>query len=113
MGMYGEADKAIKAGKRYVPEYGGGEGAADQSFKKECDINHLMAKYLKTGTLTHQQLAEPQYHYCEAQTFKDAMDTVAEATSLFESLPSEERAKYNHDVATYLDYLETDRKSVV
>lgn len=106
MGMYGKADKAIKAGKRYLPEHGGGEGQADQSFKKECDINHLMSKYLKTGTLAHQTLAEPQYRYCQSTTFKEAMDTVAEATTAFESLDSDERQKHNFDVASYLDWLE-------
>ena len=39
----------------------GGESRTKQSFQKECDINAIMAKYQKTGAITHFNKHQQQY----------------------------------------------------
>lgn len=36
-------------------------GGADQSSKKQCDINNIMAHYAKTGMLPNMTTAQPQF----------------------------------------------------
>ena len=50
-----------------------GETRTKQSFKKECDINVIMAKYQKTGAITHFSNHQQQYGIADGQTFQDAM----------------------------------------
>ena len=56
----------------------------DQSFGKECDINHIVKKFIKTGQITH--LARRQGFYgdqSQIPDFQTAMDTVTKAQQTF------------------------------
>lgn len=77
-----------------------------QSFKDECDINVIMARYQKTGLLEHvrqgvpQYLDQPGFDYFEAQSF------IAGANSLFQSLPADVRAQFENHPGIFLRWME-------
>ncbi|QCQ85105.1 internal scaffolding protein [Blackfly microvirus SF02] len=80
-----------------------------QEYKQECDINHIMAQYEHTGLLPHINEAAPQYMDCTGQDFRQHMDYIAGAFSLFEELPSRIRDKFGNDPAEFLDFCSHDK----
>lgn len=86
-----------------IPE---GENMTKQSFKDECDINLIMARYQETGFLPDNlNPAQPQYIDATGFDFDLAMNLVAEATSSFNLLPVEVRNEFNHDPGAFLDFV--------
>lgn len=75
-----------------------------QSFKDAADVNKVINRYQKTGMLTDLMAFEGQYGEMDAMSYKDAMDTVAAANSLFEQVPSEIRSKFHNDPGEFIDY---------
>lgn len=75
---------------------------AQQQFKAECDINNIMARYLKTGILP-QSTAEPVYLDTTAYDFLEAQNLVARARGEFSLLSAEERDSYGNSVELWLD----------
>lgn len=80
---------------------------AQQQYAKQCDVNEIMRKYEKDGTITHiaknpgryQQLGEPT-------DLLDAQMRVIRAEEAFMSLPASLRAKCDHQPANFLRMLE-------
>lgn len=85
-----------------------GDSRTKQSFAKECDINHIMAKYQKTGAITHFAKHSPQYGIADGQTFQDAMNLVCEAQEMFNELPSSIRSRFGNDPAAFLDFVQDE-----
>lgn len=81
-------------------------GRTKQSFKAECDINNIMAKYQKTGVLDFARKNEPRYGDCIGAEYNAAMLVVAGARSMFEALPSSTRAFFDNDPALFLDFVD-------
>lgn len=83
-----------------------GELLTKQSMKDECDINNIVAKYEKTGVLTHLNATQATYaDVSELGGYRDALDKVRAAEEVFMALPSELRAKFDNDPAKYLDFM--------
>lgn len=89
----------------------GGESRTKQSFKKECDINVIMAKYQKTGAITHFNKHQQNYGMADGQTFQDAMNLVCEAQEMFNDLPSSIRSRFGNDPAAFLDFVQNDENA--
>lgn len=89
----------------------GGESRTKQSFKKECDINAIMAKYQKTGAITHFNKHQQNYGMADGQTFQDAMNLVCEAQEMFNDLPSSIRSRFGNDPAAFLDFVQNDENA--
>jgi len=82
------------------------QGRTKQSFKDECDINVIMARYQATGQLPDNlNPSSPQYIDATGFDFDLAMNLVAEASSSFEELPSAIRARFNNDPCAFLDFV--------
>lgn len=94
----------------YVPPEGvkfpAGEGRTKQSFKDECDINNIVEKYQRTGAVSHANNYEAQYGDVNVADFQTAMNTVAQANTMFEDLPSSLREEFG-DTAGMLNFFET------
>lgn len=87
----------------------GGPSMADQSAKDECDINVIMARYLKTGILPEQINENAQrYLDCTENDFQAAMQVVAGAASLFEQLPAKVRDRFGNDPSELLSFVADD-----
>lgn len=82
----------------------GGPGAK-QSFKDECDINRIMAKYQRSGVITWLNSAEAQYGDMTGFDFLEAMNVVAKGNEAFAALPSSIRKRFSNDPAEFLQFM--------
>lgn len=83
-----------------------GSSETKQSFKRECDMNHILAQYRKTGMIAHKQQFQGDYQDISGvPTYHDAMQRIITAQEAFESLPAEVRKEFNNDPATFIDFV--------
>lgn len=82
-----------------------GPSLARQDMKEESDINNIMARYKKTGLVDHVMRHEGQYGEFAAIDYHEAMNAVIEAQDMFQTVPSEIRAKFNNDPGAFLAYV--------
>lgn len=81
-----------------------GPGRTKQSMKDECDINNIVARYKKTGMLSHVAKHEGRYaDVSEITDFRDAIDRVRSASEFFMGLPAKVRSHFDNDPAAFLD----------
>lgn len=80
-----------------------------QEFADECDINNIMKQYEATGQLFHINEDAPQYLDCSGDDFRDCMDYVAGAFSMFEELPSKIRSQFDNDPAAFLEFCSQEK----
>lgn len=76
-----------------------------QSFKRECDINHIMSRFQKTGVIEFAKRFEPRYGDATGVDFRAAMQLIAEAKTMFQELPSSTRARFRNDPANFLEFV--------
>lgn len=77
----------------------------EQAHKAECDINRIMAKYQKTGLLTHGARYAPEYGDYQPIDFQQAMETIRAGEEMFSTLPSSARKRFNNDPATFMAFI--------
>lgn len=78
-----------------------------QSFKDECNINNIIAKYRATGVITHTTASVPAYRDCiSLPEFQDASAIVALATEQFIGLPAKVRARFANDPENMIAFLD-------
>ncbi|WNK13539.1 MAG: internal scaffolding protein [Microvirus sp.] len=82
-----------------------GPGRTKQEFKDDCDINTLMAKYLRTGQMDHVNQMLPQFHDVSDIDFQAAQNLIADAATLFEGIPSAIRNRFDNDPGKLLDWV--------
>lgn len=83
-----------------------GTGRTKQSFKDECDINQILARFKRTRTLDFVNEMAPRYGDCTGAEFRAAMDTVANAKSMFHAMPAHLRARFKNDPAQFLEFVQ-------
>ncbi len=88
------------------------KGMTKQSFAKECDINNIMARYQKTGAVSHFSSHQGEYGFASGLTFTEAMMTVTKAQQLFAGLPSKVRNRCGNDPAYFLDFVQDEANAV-
>lgn len=76
----------------------------DQSFREECDINTIMARYQSTGELPQINASHPQYLDVTEMDFTDHMNAINEARNLFDALPSKIRDRFANNPAEFLEF---------
>lgn len=87
-----------------------GESKTQQQFKAECDVNNIMAKYKKTGMLTH--LSKYQGQFGDFSGYEDYQTSLAkldQAQRSFNDLPSEIRSKFFNDPGKLIEYLSDEK----
>lgn len=87
------------------------KGLTKQSFKDECDINKILARFQKTGALSHYMASGPQYGEITQATLSDAMNIVATANTMFEELPSSIRDRFKNDPGEFLDFVQDPKNA--
>ena len=80
----------------------------EQSHKAACDINNIMARYVKTGTLDHVRKYEPVYADVSPGEYHDAMNVIADTKTMFEELPSQLRRQFQNDPEEFLRFCATE-----
>ena len=84
----------------------GTESLTKQSFKDECNINKIMAKFQKTGAINHYAKHGPQYGDTLHVELLDALLIVRESQEMFDDLPSSVRKRFGNDPAEFLEFME-------
>lgn len=82
------------------------EGMTKQSFKAECDINNILARYQKTGILEYVQEKQPQYADVTGLDYQNALNIVIEAEQLFNEIPANIRKKFGNDPTEFLGWIQ-------
>jgi len=67
-----------------------------------------MAKYQKTGAITHLANNQSEYGFATSIDFTQSMNIVAKAQSMFNDLPSSIRLKFKNDPASFLDFVQDE-----
>lgn len=75
-----------------------------QANKKECDINNIIAKFNKTGQLTHVRSSEGQYADFDTLDYHTAMNVITDAQGMFNDLPSNVRADFSNDPGQFVEF---------
>lgn len=76
-----------------------------QSFRDECDVNHIMRPYEKIGAFP-EQTSLPQYFDLTSlpSNFQEMQDIVINAQEQFMALPAQIRKKFYNDPAQFVDF---------
>ncbi|AZL83008.1 internal scaffolding protein [Apis mellifera associated microvirus 22] len=76
-------------------------------FKDQCDINQIIAKYKKTGEITHLSQKKGAYiDVSEIQDYQSALNVVLKAEEAFLTLPADLRKKFDNDPTKLISFLE-------
>jgi len=98
-----------KVGLHFNPEDPKSISRTKQEFRKEADINNIMAKYLKTGTIEHINRRKPIYaDITNLGDFQENMNMIAEAKAEFASLPAKVRDRFQNDPHRLIQFLEDE-----
>lgn len=81
----------------------GSESFVEQHHLEDVDINKIMAKYTRTGLLTHQREYNGQYgDFSQTVDYQTALNTVMLANEMFLELPATVRRKFDNDPGAFL-----------
>lgn len=86
-----------------------GETMTEQHHKESCDMQHILKKFRNTGVLDH--VAQHQGSYMnlpDAPTFHEAQNMIAEAKSVFESVPAHIRQDFDNDASKFVDFMQNN-----
>lgn len=76
-----------------------------QHFTAECDVNNILAKFVRTGILD--TIGPGTYEdVSDSLDYLTALQTIQRANEVFEALPSKIRAEFQNDPAQYLAFVE-------
>ncbi len=81
------------------------DGRTKQSFKDETDINKILARAQKTGTISHLAKYEGQYADFSDFDFFESQIKLAQGREIFDALPSEIRNEFRNSQADFFAYV--------
>jgi len=84
----------------------GGPSVTQQHFKEVCDINNVVARYLKQGGIPIPS-AEPRYLDLSTapQDYQSALNTVVAVRGHFDALPAKVRERFNGNPEDFLKFV--------
>ena len=88
-----------------LPEKDYSDGKTVQSFKDETDINKLLARAQRAGTLSHLEEFEGVYGDFSDFDFFTAQTTIARGYEIFDKLPSEVRKEFHNSPQAFYEYV--------
>ncbi len=97
------SDYYAQTGKYFFPKYER-PGRTKQAFKKSCDINAILKKAQKTGTVSHLAKHGGEYGDFTGFDFLEAQTRLAKAAEIFDELPSEMRKEFDNQPAKFFEF---------
>ncbi len=82
-----------------------GKGRTKQSFKNQTDINKILKRAQKTGTLSHLAKYQGAYGDFASFDFMEAQNQIARGNTIFAELPSEIRNEFDQSPAKFLHFV--------
>ncbi len=95
--------KHDKDGRLIQPTYK--DGRTKQSFKDETDINKILSRAQKAGTMSHLEKYEGTYGDFSDFDFLDATIQLTKGREVFDALPSELRMEFGQSPAAFFAYV--------
>lgn len=77
-----------------------------QSFAEESQINLIMAKYEKTGLITHVKNHAGYANMPDGLEYQEALQLTIDAQLAFDELPAKVRREFDNDPFTFLAFVE-------
>lgn len=92
-------------GERFYPDFG--PGRTKQAFKDDCDVNKILAKAQKVGSLSHLQRHGAVYgDFTEVPgDLLEAQKLLERGQEIFSELPSEVRKEFRHDATAFFKFV--------
>lgn len=84
-------------------------GRTKQSMAEECDINKILKRYIKTGTVAHVSKHAGEYGFAPALSFQNAMEMIRKGDEMFASLPAKVRKRFNNKPAEFLMFVQDEK----
>ena len=81
------------------------DGRTKQSFRDETDINQILKRAQKTGTISHLNKYEARYGDFSNFDFFEAQIQLAKGGEIFDALPMELRKEFNQSPADFFEYV--------
>lgn len=81
------------------------DGRTKQSFKDETDVNNIIRKHTRMGTLSHLEQWGGQYGDLAGFDFQTAQNQIAHANSMFEQLPAAARNKFANNPEKFFEFV--------
>ncbi len=81
------------------------DGRTKQSFRDETDINQILKRAQKSGTISHLNKYEARYGDFSGFDFFDAQLQISKGAQIFDELPVELRREFNQSPAEFFDYV--------
>ncbi len=87
-----------------------GKSRTKSSFMKDCDINRIVARGEKNGVVDHTTSVPAMYGDTTTTNldFQESMNIIIEAESMFSSLSSRVRRRFNNDPSELLEFVHTE-----
>lgn len=81
----------------------------EQAHRDEVSIHHIMRKFKKTGVITHVAAYGGTYmDYSNTPDYREAQTIIADAKSLFESVPSHIRAAMHNNAQEFVEFMQNE-----
>ncbi len=81
------------------------DGRVKQSFKDETDINKILKRAQKTGTISHMNKYEGSYGDFANFDFFEAQIMLTKGREIFDALPSEIRNEFGQSQGAFFNYV--------
>ncbi len=81
------------------------DGRTKQSFRDECDIQKIMARADRVGTISHLQKYEGTYSDFSDFDFHEQMGKLTRGREIFDELPAEIRQEFAQSPAKFFAYV--------
>ncbi len=81
------------------------DGRTKQSFRDETDINKILKRAQKTGTISHLAKHEARYGDFSTFDFFESQLMLTKGREIFDDLPSELRNEFNNSQAAFFAYV--------
>lgn len=81
------------------------DGVTVDSFKDETDINKIIAKAQRTGTISHMAAHQAEYGDFAQFDFMEAQLQIAKGVQIFDELPSEVRREFGNDPGAFFSFV--------
>lgn len=85
-----------------------GKQPAKQEFKDDADINSIMRKFQKTGTMDHAKIYAAEYGFASPTDYHQSMNIITKAGNMFQQLPSSVRNRFSNNPADFLEFVQNE-----
>jgi len=94
-------------GSKKVVSLPEGDSLTQLNIQKQTDVNYIIAKYKRTGSIDHLRNVQQGVYadLADLPDYQAALNTVIQANVSFETIPAHLRQRFNNSPKEFLEYL--------